>query len=196
MGNCHPDGKRLYLWSPEPRFHSESSNQHQHQHHHSEGAGACENIIRRYCSCLRCDFRVSRAGHWHPSIGDVAGSTTQPVSQRNIRAGCVWASHLVDCPLFCAPGSCVPNCLSVARRDRHRRCRQVPAVVTQKNGWALHGEWRNGGMAEWRPKYHYSTYCAFEAHISKTTSVNPGLSSSQRPPHLSSKLRAEPCVLR
>lgn len=31
MGNCHPDGKRLYLRSPEPRFHSENDNQRQRQ---------------------------------------------------------------------------------------------------------------------------------------------------------------------
>lgn len=88
QGNCHPDGRRT-CGRPSLAFARKIAISISLSIS-IRGIWGMRKHLRRYCCCLRCDLRVSRTGHRHPSIGDVAGSTTQPVSEGDIRPGCVW----------------------------------------------------------------------------------------------------------
>lgn len=138
MGNCHPDGRhicgRLSLalaWKIAISISLSISIS-------IRGTWDMQKHVRRYCCCLRCVFRVSRTGYRHPSIGDVAGSTTQPVSEGDIRPGCVWSGHL-DCPLFCAPGGCVTNCLSLNKARPTSPLPTSAGITARKKRLALCG---------------------------------------------------------
>lgn len=59
----------------------------------------CKDNLRRYCSCLRCDFRVSRLGHRHRPLETSRGALLK--RYRNVTFGLdVFGPATLTAPCF------------------------------------------------------------------------------------------------